>query len=128
METAEIRALDRKLTDGLNLVHDQFTLLREEQLEDRKELRAEIAEVDERAEERAREQNKRLSLLEAASVRRISKAGTALERQWPPPSGAMLLTYGGLFCVGLLLSPEAGVVIALSGILVLALLAFVPDL
>ena len=51
-EAAELRALDRKLTDGLNLVHGQFAVLREEWREDRKELRAEIARVDERAAQR----------------------------------------------------------------------------
>ncbi len=51
-EAAELRALDRKLTDGLNLVHGEFAVLREERREDRKELRAEIAEVDARAAQR----------------------------------------------------------------------------
>ena len=65
-EGAAIRALDRKLTDGLNLVHGQLAVLRDERREDRQEfrefrneiredrkelkaeLRAEIAKVDNR--------------------------------------------------------------------------------
>ena len=65
-EGAAIRALDRKLTDGLNLVHGQLAVMRDERREDRQEfrefrneiredrkelkaeLRAEIAKVDNR--------------------------------------------------------------------------------
>ena len=68
-EMTAIRALDRKLTDGLNLVHGQFAVLRAERQEDReefrefrsqhreefKELKAEIARVDARAEQRTKE-------------------------------------------------------------------------
>lgn len=38
-ETEAILALDRKITDGLNLVHEQFGVLRQERLEDRREFR-----------------------------------------------------------------------------------------
>ena len=65
-EMEAIRALDRKLTDGLNLVHGQFAVSRAERQEDReefrefrrqhredrKELKAELARVDARAEQR----------------------------------------------------------------------------
>ena len=65
-EGAAIRTLDRKLTDGLNLVHGQLAVMRDERREDRQEfrefrneigedrkelkaeLRAEIAKVDNR--------------------------------------------------------------------------------
>ena len=68
-EMAAIRALDRKLTEGLNLVHGQFAVLRSERQEDReefrdfrrqhredfRELQTEIARVDARAEQRTKE-------------------------------------------------------------------------
>ena len=38
-EMAAIRALDRKVTDGFNLVHGQFAVLRSERQEDREEFR-----------------------------------------------------------------------------------------
>ena len=38
-EGAAIRALDRKLTDGLNLVHGQLAVMRDERREDRQEFR-----------------------------------------------------------------------------------------
>ena len=38
-EMAAIRALDRKITDGLNLVHGQFAAMRTERQEDREEFR-----------------------------------------------------------------------------------------
>ena len=56
---ATIRGLDRKLTDGLNLVHGQLDVMRHERLEDRRELRetrgelkAEIAAVEQKVESR----------------------------------------------------------------------------
>ena len=56
---ATIRGLDRKLTDGLNLVHGQLDVMRHERLEDRRELRetraelkAEIVAVEQRFESR----------------------------------------------------------------------------
>ena len=69
-----IRALDRKLTDGLNLVHGQSAVGRAERQEDReefrefrrqhredwKELKAELARVDARAEQRTRESEARV--------------------------------------------------------------------
>ena len=68
---ATIRGLDRKLTDGLNLVHGQLDVMRHERLEDRRELRetrgelkAEIAAVDARAEQRAKELGDRLIAME----------------------------------------------------------------
>lgn len=42
---ATIRGLDRKLTDGLNLVHGQLDVMRHERLEDRRELRETRAEL-----------------------------------------------------------------------------------
>lgn len=38
-EWEAIHALDRKLTDGLNLVHEQLGVIRQERLEDRREFR-----------------------------------------------------------------------------------------
>lgn len=38
-EWEAIHALDRKLTDGLNLVHEQLGVIRQERLEDRQEFR-----------------------------------------------------------------------------------------
>ena len=56
---ATIRGLDRKLTDGLNLVHGQLDVMRRERLEDRREfretraeLKAEIAAVEQKVETR----------------------------------------------------------------------------
>lgn len=47
-EAAELRALDRKLTDGLNLVHGELAVAREERREDRREFREEIGKLDSR--------------------------------------------------------------------------------
>ena len=74
-EMAAIRALDRKLTDGFNLVHGQFAVLRSERQEDReefrdfrrqhredcRELKTDIARVDARAEQRTKELEVRLT-------------------------------------------------------------------
>ena len=73
-EMEAIRAFDRKLTDGLNLVHGQFAVSRAERQEDReefrefrrqhredwKELKAELARVDARAEQRTKESEARI--------------------------------------------------------------------
>ena len=47
-EAAELRALDRKLTDGLNLVHGELAVAREERREDRREFREEVGKLDSR--------------------------------------------------------------------------------
>ena len=74
-EMAAIRALDRNLTDGFNLVHGQFAVLRSERQEDReefrdfrrqhredfRELKTDIARVDARAEQRTKELEVRLT-------------------------------------------------------------------
>lgn len=80
---ATIRGLDRKLTDGLNLVHGQLDVMRHERLEDRRELRetraelkAEIAAVDARAEQRAKELGDRLIAME----RGVQDRFTAMEQ------------------------------------------------
>ena len=90
-EMAAIRALDRKLTDGLNLVHGQFAAMRTERQEDReefrefrrehredfKELKAEIARVDARAEQRTKELevrlNERLAEVDARAEQRTKE-------------------------------------------------------
>ena len=87
-EMTAIRALDRKLTDGLNLVHGQFAVLRAERQEDReefrefrsqhreefKELKAEIARVDARAEQRTKE-------LEARFEQRLTEVDARAEQR-----------------------------------------------
>lgn len=122
---AAIRALDRKLTDGLNLVHDQFAVTRTERQEDReefrefrsqhredfRELRAEIKRVDERAEQRTKESEARINQrFEAVEVRlgRLEKAlldltaqmNKSLERS----SGTRRLVWGVLGAASLLLA------------------------
>ena len=81
---ATIRGLDRKLTDGLNLVHGQLDVMRQERIEDRRELRetraelkAEIAAVDARAEQRAKELGDRLTAME----RGVQGRFTAMEQK-----------------------------------------------
>ena len=91
-EMTAIRGLDRKLTDGLNLVHGQFAATRTERQEDReefrefrrqhredtrelkRELKAEIARVDARAEQRTKDLevrlNERLAEVDARADRR----------------------------------------------------------
>ena len=91
-EMAAIRALDRKVTDGFNLVHGQFAVLRSERQEDReefrdfrrqhredfgelkRELKTDIARVDARAEQRTKELevrfNERLTEVDARAERR----------------------------------------------------------
>ncbi len=90
-EMAAIRALDRKITDGLNLVHGQFAAMRTERQEDReefrefrrehredfKELKAEIARVDARAEQRTKDLevrlNERLAEVDARAEQRTKE-------------------------------------------------------
>ena len=87
-ETAEVRAVDRKLIDGLNLVYGQFALMRDERRQDReesrefrqelreerKEFREEfrdgLAKVETRAEQRAREFRDALAKVEARTEQR----------------------------------------------------------
>ena len=44
-ETEAILAVDRKVTDGLNLVHEQFGVIRQERLADRREFQAFRSEI-----------------------------------------------------------------------------------
>ena len=117
-EMTAIRALDRKLTDGLNLVHDQFAVTRTERQEDREELRefrrqhredtrelkrelkAEITRVDARAEQRTKELDARLNRLENAVLGLTAQMNKFLERS----SGTRRLVWGVLGAVGLLLT------------------------
>ena len=95
-EMMAIRALDRKLTDGLNLVHDQFAVTRTERQEDREELRefrrqhredtrelkrelkAEITRVDARAEQRTKESEARMDQRFAELDARLNRLENAL--------------------------------------------------
>ena len=90
-EMAAIRALDRNLTDGFNLVHGQFAVLRSERQEDReefrdfrrqhredfRELKTDIARVDARAEQRTKELevwfNERLTEVDSRAERRAKE-------------------------------------------------------
>ena len=90
-EMAAIRALDRNLTDGFNLVHGQFAVLRSERQEDReefrdfrrqhredfRELKTDIARVDARAEQRTKELevwfNERLTEVDSRAERRANE-------------------------------------------------------
>ncbi len=99
-EMAAIRALDRKLTDGLNLVHGQFAVLRAERQEDReefrefrrqhredfKELKAEIARVDARAEQRTKESetrfDQRLTDMDARAEQRTKESETRFDAKF----------------------------------------------
>ena len=97
MNSAEweaIQALDRKLTHGLNLVHEQLGVIRRERLEDRREFREFRNEV--RQEFRAvREENRQ----QIKALRELSaQVGTLLERT----RGTRRLVWGGLGTLGLL--------------------------
>ena len=124
-----IRALDRKLTDGLNLVHGQFAVTRTERQEDREELRefrrqhredtrelkrelkAEITRVDARAEQRTKESEARMdqrfaevdarfNRLENALLKLTAQMNKFLERS----SGTRRLVWSVLGAVALLLT------------------------
>ena len=124
-EMTAIRALDRKLTDGLNLVHDQFAVMRAERQEDReefrefrrqhredfKELRADIARVDARAEQRTKESEARIDQRFAAVEVRLDRLEKALldltalvNQSLERSSGTRRLTWGVLGAVALLLA------------------------
>ena len=81
VQAAELRALDRKLTDGLNLLHHEFEVNRQEFREFRQEVRAEIAASEARAVQRferwSREQNERFTAFEREQNERF----TAFERE-----------------------------------------------
>ncbi len=99
-EMGAIRALDRKLADGLNLVHGQFAVLRAERQEDReefrefrrqhredfKELRAEIANVDARAEQRTNESevriDQRLTEVDARAEQRTNELEARIDHRF----------------------------------------------
>ena len=87
-EGAAIRALDRKLTDGLNLVHGQLAVMRDERREDRQEFREFRNEIREdrkelRAELRAEiaKVDKRVSGLETAMREEIAGLETAMRAE-----------------------------------------------
>ena len=102
-EMTAIRALDRKLTDGLNLVHGQFAAMRTERQEDReefrefrrqhredtrelkRELKAEIARVDARAEQRTKELegrlNERLAEVDARAEQRTKDSEARMDQR-----------------------------------------------
>lgn len=92
VQAAELRALDRKLTDGLNLLHHEFEVNRQEFREFRQEVRAEIAASEARAVQRferwSREQNERFTAFEreqnerfAAFQRELNDRFAAFQRE-----------------------------------------------
>ena len=103
---AAIRGLDRKLTDGLNLVHgelavirDDFRELRNEMREGQKELRAEIHREAARAEKRADRTDDRITELAGLIRGLAAKVSTMEERS----SGTRRLVWGVLGGLSLLL-------------------------
>ena len=102
---AALRALDRKLTDGLNLVHGQFAVRRTERQEDREELREfrrqhreDLRELETRIDERFAVVDARLDRLENALLGLTAQINKLLERS----SGTRRLVWGVLGAVGLL--------------------------
>lgn len=86
MATA-IHALDRKITDGLNLVHEELQVARQERHEIRRELKSEIAPV-----------TGRLDRMEDAIRELTALVSTLLERS----RGTRRLVWGVLGTLGLL--------------------------
>ncbi|MDE2972218.1 MAG: hypothetical protein OXU35_07905 [Acidobacteriota bacterium] len=85
---ATIRGLDRKLTDGLNLVHGQLDVMRHERLEDRRELRetraelkAGIAAVEQKLESRCDGMEKKFEGRFDALERKLESHRDALEQK-----------------------------------------------
>ena len=121
-DATAIRAVDRKVTDGLNLVHEQFRVIRQERLEDRqefrefrKEVRQEFRDLREetrqdmtglRAEFKAElktgmtEVTGRLDRLEDAIRELTARVSTLLERSL----GTRRLVWGVLGTLGLLVA------------------------
>ena len=77
-EAAEIRGLDRKLTDGLNLVYGQLAVLRDERREDRREFREFRQEVREQGKE-FREDRKELKAELRAEIAKVDNRVAGLE-------------------------------------------------
>lgn len=113
-EWEAIHALDRKLTDGLNLVHEQLGVIRQERLEDRREFREFRNEVRQefkavREETRAEFQAvreeiaavyARIDRLEETIREFSAQVGTLLERT----QGTRRLVWGVLGTLGLLVA------------------------
>ena len=117
-EAGAIRTLDRNVAEGLNLVHDQFAVMRRERLDDRaefrefrKEIREDLKEirkeftaalfrVEAQAEQKAKEQETRFTGLEGAIRELTAQVSTALERTW----GIRRLVWGVLGTLALLVA------------------------
>lgn len=104
-ETAAILAVDRKVTDGLNLVHEQLGVIRQERLEDRREfrefrneVRQEFKAVREETRQELRAVHARIDKLEGAIRELSTQLGTLLERS----RGTRRLVWGVLGTLGLL--------------------------
>lgn len=97
-EAEEILAVDRKVTDGLNLVHEQLGVIRQERLEDRREFREFRNEIRQELKSEMATVTGRLDRMEDALRELTALVNTLLERS----RGTRRIVWGVLGALGLI--------------------------